>query len=221
MGPRVRLGLRVRRAIRRTSSARSADGRAGRRVRQGRRHRRRERTRSIRARSTCKSFAFGGKNTAGGAAVAAAPRARRTFANVRFAKLYDSASPKLMLRDRVGPAHPVGDVHVRAPRRGRGATFLTYKLTDVVVAGYEQGGTRSRPLLEHVELSASRRCRSATRAAPAALTWANASVSDCRGAAAAASSRNAVAVGEQHQRRNSGSPGSSTRSIWAFWSLPA
>ena len=37
--------------------------------------------------------------------------------------------------------------------RKDGRTFLTYKLTDVVVADYEQGGDKDRPQLEHVELN--------------------------------------------------------------------
>ena len=43
------------------------------------------------------------------------------------------------------------------PRPGAGgATFLTYKLSDVLVTSYTQGGDKERPLLENVQLNFSK-----------------------------------------------------------------
>jgi type VI protein secretion system component Hcp len=38
----------------------------------------------------------------------------------------------------------------------QGATFLTYTLSDVIVTGYDQGGTKEKPGLEGVDLSFSK-----------------------------------------------------------------
>jgi type VI secretion system secreted protein Hcp len=88
-----------------------------------------------------KSFSFGGRNTpntgsGGGGKV--------QFSNLRFSKHYDSASPALMVR--MASGQHIKSVTFRFAR-------LTYKLSDVVVVGYEQGGDDNPPLLEHVELS--------------------------------------------------------------------
>jgi type VI protein secretion system component Hcp len=92
------------------------------------------------------SFAFGVKNLGGGG--------KAQFGNLRFAKLYDAASPKLMLRTASGRRIPLVTFTFR--HREQPGSFLTYTLTDVRVAGYEQGGDKERPLLEHVELNFSR-----------------------------------------------------------------
>ena len=88
-----------------------------------------------------KSFSFGGRNSPSGGAGGAG---KVQFNNLRFSKHYDSASPALMLRMASGQ-------HIKS------ATFrfarLIYKLSDVTVVGFEQGGDDNPPLLEHVELS--------------------------------------------------------------------
>jgi type VI protein secretion system component Hcp len=90
-----------------------------------------------------KAFGFGGKNApapGGGGKVA--------FHDVTFAKLYDATSPKLFQRLATGE-------HIKQVTfsfHGEG-TDLTYKLSDVVVTSYDQGGFKERPLLERVELS--------------------------------------------------------------------
>ncbi len=94
-----------------------------------------------------KSFAFGGKNavTSGGGVGGVGKVA---FGDVRFAKLYDASSPKLLLRMATGQHIASVTFSFR-----HGDTSLTYKLSDVVVTDYEQGGDKVRPLLEHVELN--------------------------------------------------------------------
>jgi type VI secretion system secreted protein Hcp len=98
-----------------------------------------------------KSFRVGGKNavsdsgSGGGAGKVA-------FDDVRFQKLYDSSSPKLLLRMASGQHIPSATFTFRRPGAD-GATFLTYKLTDVVVTSYTQGGDKERPLLENVQLN--------------------------------------------------------------------
>ena len=93
-----------------------------------------------------KAFAFAGKNVvttgAGGGA------GKVAFGDVRFAKLYDATSPKLLLRMASGQHVPSVTFTFR-----HGDQTLTYKLSDVVVTDYEQGGDKVRPLLEHVELN--------------------------------------------------------------------
>jgi type VI secretion system secreted protein Hcp len=98
-----------------------------------------------------KSFRFGGKNTisTGGGGAGAGKVA---FDDVRFQKLYDSSSPTLMLRMASGQHLPSVTFTFRRPG-ANGATFLTYKLSDVVVTSYVQGGDKQRPLLENVELN--------------------------------------------------------------------
>jgi type VI secretion system secreted protein Hcp len=70
------------------------------------------------------------------------------FSDVRFAKLYDASSPKLLLRMASGQHIPSVTFTLK-----HGDAVLTYKLSDVVVTDYEQGGDKERPLLEHVELN--------------------------------------------------------------------
>src|SRR3954454_19617874 len=102
-----------------------------------------------------KSFRFGGKNsvTTGGGGGGGAGKV--AFDDVRFQKLYDSSSPTLMLR--MASGQHIKSVIFTFRRPGaNGATFLTYKLSDVVVTSYAQGGDKERPLLENVELNFSR-----------------------------------------------------------------
>jgi type VI secretion system secreted protein Hcp len=94
-----------------------------------------------------KSFALNAKNTTsstGGGGGAG----KVEFGNLRFAKLYDASSPKLLLRTATGQHIPSATFTLRED-----GAVVTYKLSDVVVVDYEQGGDKDRPLLEHVELS--------------------------------------------------------------------
>ena len=68
------------------------------------------------------------------------------FDAVRFTKAYDAASPKLLLRTASGQHIPSATFTLR-----KGATTITYKLTDVVVTSYQQEN-----LSETVELGFSR-----------------------------------------------------------------
>jgi type VI secretion system secreted protein Hcp len=95
-----------------------------------------------------KSFAIDAKNTpstSGGGGGAG----KVAFGNARFAKLYDASSPKLLLRTATGQHIPTVTFTFRKPDAPR--TFLTYKLTDVTVVDYEQGGDKDRATLEHVD----------------------------------------------------------------------
>jgi type VI secretion system secreted protein Hcp len=86
-------------------------------------------------------FAVGAKNTpvtAGGGGSAG----KVQFDAVRFTKAYDAASPKLLLRTASGQHIPSATFVLR-----KGATTITYKLSDVVVTGYRQEN-----LVEQVEL---------------------------------------------------------------------
>jgi type VI secretion system secreted protein Hcp len=89
-------------------------------------------------------FQAGAENppaTAGGASTG-----KVQFDAVRFTKAYDAASPKLLLRTATGQHIPTATFTLR-----RGTTTITYKLTDVVVTGYEQ-----QNLSETVDLAFSR-----------------------------------------------------------------
>lgn len=91
-----------------------------------------------------KAFGFGGKNTPGTAG-GGGGAGKVAFHDVTFAKLYDATSPKLFQRLATGE-------HIKQVTFSVGAD-LTYKLSDVVVTSYEQGGFKERPLLERVELN--------------------------------------------------------------------
>jgi type VI secretion system secreted protein Hcp len=94
-----------------------------------------------------KAFGFGGKNTpstAGGGGGAG----EVAFHDVVLAKLYDATSPKLF--QRLATGEHIKQVTFTLESQG---DDLTYKLSDVVVTGYDQGGARERPLLERVELN--------------------------------------------------------------------
>jgi type VI secretion system secreted protein Hcp len=113
-----------------------------------------------------------GKNSGGGDAGGGGGAGKVAFSTVKFAKLYDSASPKLFQRLASGQHIPSVTFSFRRPGAD-GPDFLTYKPTDVVVAGYEQGGLKERPLLEQVELSFAKVQISYTPAggAPIAAGW--------------------------------------------------
>jgi type VI secretion system secreted protein Hcp len=91
-----------------------------------------------------KSFHLTATNTAG----------RVTFGAAELTKTYDKSSPAL-LQDVSSGKHLASATF--SFRRPGTEGFLTYKLTDVVVASYEQGGEATvSPLLEHVGLTFSK-----------------------------------------------------------------
>src|SRR5690349_4294398 len=86
-----------------------------------------------------KSFAINAKNTpstTGGGGSAG----KVEFGNVRFAKLYDASSPKLLLRTATGQHLPSATFTFT-----EASAVTTYKLSDVTVVDYEQGGDKDRP----------------------------------------------------------------------------
>jgi type VI secretion system secreted protein Hcp len=100
-----------------------------------------------------KAFGFGGKNSAGGGAGGGGGAGKVAFSDVTFSKLYDASSPKLLQRLATGQHIPSVTFSFRRPGTTDGAPFLTYKLSDVVVTSYQQGGAKERPLLEQVALN--------------------------------------------------------------------
>ncbi|MDA0164598.1 type VI secretion system tube protein Hcp [Solirubrobacter ginsenosidimutans] len=100
-----------------------------------------------------KAFGFGGKNSAGGGASGGGGAGKVAFSDVTFSKLYDASSPKLFQRLATGQHIPSVTFSFRRPGGANGAQFLTYKLSDVIVSSYDQGGSKERPLLERVELN--------------------------------------------------------------------
>src|SRR5262249_57518029 len=76
------------------------------------------------------------------------------FSQAEFTKNYDKSSPQLLQKVATG-------THIKTVsftfRRPGTENFLIYKLDDVVVTSYEQGGdTGVSPLLEHVALTFSK-----------------------------------------------------------------
>jgi len=89
-----------------------------------------------------KSFHLKATNTPGG---------KVAFGAAELTKSYDKSSPQLLQKVASG-------VHIRTAsftfRRPGTESFLVYKLDDVVVTSYEQGGDAGvSPLLEHVGLT--------------------------------------------------------------------
>ena len=76
------------------------------------------------------SFAFNAKKTSG----------KLTISPLRVLKVYDASSPKLMQDAATGHHIKSGVLTFRRSGDPDGVEFLTYKLSDVVVSSYEQGG---------------------------------------------------------------------------------
>jgi type VI secretion system secreted protein Hcp len=99
-------------------------------------------------------LAFGTKvtNAGAGSAGGGGGGSKPQFDAITFSKLYDAASPKLF--QRVATAQHIPSVTFTFRRPGaNGATFLTYKLSDVLVSSDEVGGEDEKPGLERVELT--------------------------------------------------------------------
>ena len=104
-----------------------------------------------------KSFSFGVTNVAtigtGAGGIGGAGKA--SFSSFKFNKLYDASSPPLFAATASGKH--LEDATFSFRRTGENpATFLTVKLSDVIVTGYQQGGTKEPPLLEEVSLDAAK-----------------------------------------------------------------
>jgi type VI secretion system secreted protein Hcp len=85
---------------------------------------------------------------------AASTGGKVAFGAAEFTKSYDKSSPQLLQK-------LAGGAHIRTVsftfRRPGTENFLVYRLDDVVVSSYEQGGdTGVSPLLEHVGLTFSK-----------------------------------------------------------------
>ena len=106
--------------------------------------------------SDIQTFHLKATNDGGGTAGGGGGAGKVAFGAAEFTKSYDKASPQLLQKVASGQ-------HIRTVsfsfRRGGGAGdgFLVYKLDDVAVSSYEQGGdTGVSPLLEHVGLTFSK-----------------------------------------------------------------
>ena len=78
------------------------------------------------------------------------------FSQAEFTKTYDKSSPQLLQKVANGAHIKTVSFTFRRPGAS-GENFLVYKLDDVVVSSYEQGGdTGVSPLLEHVGLTFSK-----------------------------------------------------------------
>jgi type VI secretion system secreted protein Hcp len=66
---------------------------------------------------------------------------KKHIATVRIDKVYDSSSPRLLAASTSGRHIKSATITFRLSGADPGSAFLTYKLTDVVVSSYEQGGS--------------------------------------------------------------------------------
>lgn len=100
------------------------------------------------------SFSFGVTNS-GTFSGGGGGTGKASFSSFKFNKLYDSSSPPLFEGVATGEHFKTATFAFR--RNGENqAEFLTVKLSDVLISGYQQGGTKEPPLLEGVELDASK-----------------------------------------------------------------
>jgi type VI secretion system secreted protein Hcp len=69
-------------------------------------------------------------------------------ATLRIDKVYDSSSPKLLADSATGHHIKSGVITFRLSGSDPGSAFLTYRLSDIVVSSYEQGGANpdAKPL---------------------------------------------------------------------------
>jgi type VI secretion system secreted protein Hcp len=101
-----------------------------------------------------KSFHIKATNTGGSAAGGGGGAGKVAFGAAEFTKTYDKSSPQLL--QKVADGQHIRTVSFSFRRPGT-ENFLVYKLDDVVVSSYEQGGdTGVSPLLEHVGLTFSK-----------------------------------------------------------------
>ena len=101
------------------------------------------------------SFSFGVTRTEGQTGGGGLGTGKASFSSFKFHKLYDSSSPALFEGVATGEHFKTATFSFR--RNGENPVeFLTIKLEEVLISGYQQGGTKEPPLLEGVELDASK-----------------------------------------------------------------
>ena len=101
------------------------------------------------------SFSFGVTNSGSTQIGGGAGAGKASFSSFKFNKLYDSSSPALFEGTATGEHFKAATFTFRRSGAEQ-ADFLTVKLTDVLITGYQQGGTKEPPLLEAVSLDASK-----------------------------------------------------------------
>ncbi len=102
------------------------------------------------------SFSFGATNSGATSSGGGLGSGKATFSSFRFNKLYDASSPALFQGTATGTHYKTATFAFRRPGGESPADFLTIKLEDVLISGYEQGGTKEPPLLEDVALNAAK-----------------------------------------------------------------
>jgi type VI secretion system secreted protein Hcp len=102
------------------------------------------------------SFSFGVTNSGTFSGGGGGGAGKASFSSFKFNKLYDASSPPLFTATATGKHIETATFAFRRSGGDSPGDFLTVKLTDVLVTGYQQGGTKEPPLLEGVELDASK-----------------------------------------------------------------
>jgi len=102
------------------------------------------------------SFSFGVTNSGSFSGGGGGGTGKASFSSFKFNKLYDASSPPLFTATATGKHIETATFAFRRSGGDSPGDFLTVKLTDVLVTGYQQGGTKEPPLLEGVELDASK-----------------------------------------------------------------
>jgi type VI secretion system secreted protein Hcp len=102
-----------------------------------------------------KSFSFGVTNSGSAHVGGGIGSGKASFSSFKFHKLYDSSSPALFEGTATGQHFKSATFAFRRSGADQ-AQFLTIKLSDVLITGYQQGGTKEPPLLEAVSLDASK-----------------------------------------------------------------
>ncbi|MDP1849301.1 MAG: type VI secretion system tube protein Hcp [Solirubrobacteraceae bacterium] len=101
------------------------------------------------------SFSFGVTNSGSAQVGGGLGAGKASFSSFKFNKLYDSSSPALFEGTATGEHFKDATFVFR--RNGENPVeFLTVKLTDVLISGYQQGGTKEPPLHEAVSLDAAK-----------------------------------------------------------------
>ena len=102
------------------------------------------------------SFSFGVTNSGSTSIGGGAGAGKASFSSFKFNKLYDASSPALFEGTATGEHFKTATFAFRRSGGDNPVEFLTIKLSDVLVSGYQQGGTKEPPLLEAVTLDASK-----------------------------------------------------------------
>jgi type VI secretion system secreted protein Hcp len=101
------------------------------------------------------SFGFGVKQSGTTVVGGGAGAGKASFSSFHFTKLYDKSSAILFKACATG--QHIKDATITVRRAGASQQdFLTYKLSDVVVSDYNQGGTKEPALFEDISLSYSK-----------------------------------------------------------------